>query len=298
MVDQLGGPWRVSPILVDDAHIAIASDACATAAREQLGEVEANLPTAMVDARGEHLVTVIMADDLNAIECLAHLDESGASATVDSVDRLSATAVAPVDGVNISVANVVHEADLPGGRTVAFGRLGPIAADATVGFGDNSVNLASKGDGWWAIWWPGTVRANSFSAVDNADLSVGSAKPPADEIEARVSRATWWVDPKSSAPTAASTAIHALILEGACVGGNSPKGRVEQPAIDLEDASVTVTFEVRRLAGAGDCIANKPYPVTITLPEGLGARSLLDGSWARLANGKSTRQSQGRILRM
>src|SRR3954454_2910170 len=52
VLDQLGGDWRVNPIVVDDAHIAIASDACAAAAREKLSEVDANLPTALVDARG------------------------------------------------------------------------------------------------------------------------------------------------------------------------------------------------------------------------------------------------------
>ena len=51
--DQLGGPWRRSPIVLDERHIAIISDACAAAAREQLGENEANLPpTALIDARG------------------------------------------------------------------------------------------------------------------------------------------------------------------------------------------------------------------------------------------------------
>jgi len=278
LVDQLGGPWRVNPIIVDDAHVAIVSDACAAAAREKLGEVEADLPTALVDARGEHLVIVIMADDLNAIECLAHLDATNASATVDSVDRLSATAVAPVDRTAITIASVVHEADRPGGRTVAFGRVGPQAADAKVGFGDNTVDVASKAEGWWAIWWPGVARANSFAATDNHDIAVGRAHPPSGEVEARVLPAAWWLDPNAVAPTAAATEIHALVLESACVGGKSPEGRIEPPTIEPADASVTVTFEIRRLAGEGDCVGNTPFPVVISLPEPLGKRTLLDGS--------------------
>src|SRR5882672_4800268 len=55
VTEQLRGQWRRSPIILDDAHIAIISDACAAAARQKLGEVEANLPTALVDARGEHI---------------------------------------------------------------------------------------------------------------------------------------------------------------------------------------------------------------------------------------------------
>ena len=173
VTDQLGGPWRRSPTILDDSHIAIVSDACAAAAREKLGETEANLPTALVDARGEHFATVIMADDLNAIECLARFDEAATSATVDSVDRLSMTAVAPVDGTALSVASVVHEADRPGGRTIAIGRIGPAAESAKVGFDDNSVILGTDAEGWWSLWWQGSVRASSYAAVDTHDIAVG-----------------------------------------------------------------------------------------------------------------------------
>jgi len=132
VVDQLGGPWRTSPVLVDNPHIAIVSDACAAKARENLGEIEANLPTALVDARGEHLLTVIMADDLNAIVCLARFDDTGTAATADSVDRLSIRAVAPVEKAAITVASVMRD-EGAGGRTIAFGRVGPDARAATTG---------------------------------------------------------------------------------------------------------------------------------------------------------------------
>ena len=274
---QLGGPWRRSPTILDDSHIAIVSDACAAAAREKLGETEANLPTALVDARGEHFATVIMADDLNAIECLARFDEAATSATVDSVDRLSMTAVAPVDGTAFSVASVVHEADRPGGRTIAFGRIGPAAESAKVGFDDNSVILGTDAEGWWSLWWQGSVRASSYAAVDTHDIAVGNTKPFEGEREARVGPAAWWLDPAAAAPTAKSTTIRALVLEQACVGGKSPEGRVEPPTIEPSDTSVTVTFEIRRLPGAGDCIANTPFAVELKLPEPLGSRTLLDG---------------------
>jgi hypothetical protein len=276
VVDQLGGPWRRSPIILDDAHIAIISDACATAARQNLGEVEANLPTAVIDARGEHFATAILADDLNAIECLARLDDAGTTATVDSVARLSASAVAPVDGTKLSVASVVHENDRSSGRTVAFGRIGPAAESAKVGFDDASVILATDAEGWWAMWWVGTVRAATYSAVDPNDIAIGGSRPFDGEREARVGPASWWVDPTST-PLATSTTIRGLVLEQACASGMSPEGRVEPAAIDLTDAAVTVTFEIRRLPGAQDCQGNAPFPVAIKLPERLGSRTLLDG---------------------
>ena len=277
VVDQLGGPWRVSPIRVDDMHVAIVSDACAAQARETLGDNAANLPTALVDARGERLVTVLMADDLNAIECLAHLDDAGTTATVDSVARLSLLSVAPVDGAAITVASVTQD-EAAGGRTIAFGRIGPDAHAAKVGFGDNSVVLASSAEGWWALWWPGAVRANSVSAVDSHDLVIGSAKPPAGEVEARIGPASWWVDPNAAAPTATSTTIHALVLEGSCASGAPPIGRVEPPSIELTGTTVVVTYSIRHRAGGQDCQSNPPFAVTLRLPEPLGTRALLDGN--------------------
>ena len=278
VVDQLGGRWRFSPVVVDDAHIAIVSDACAAKARETLGQDDADLPTALVDARGEHFVTVIMADDLTAIECLARLSDDGTSATVDGVDRLSAVAVAPVETTAITVASVIHLDDRTGGRTVAFGRVGPDADAAKAGFGDNSTVLGSKAEGWWAMWWPGTVRANSYAATDRRDLAVGSATPPAGEVEAGVGLASWWVDQTRPAPTATSTAIHAQLVERACASGQSPEDRIDPPTIEPDDHGIAVTFWVRRRPGAQDCQGNDPFALDIKLPEPLGARLLYDGS--------------------
>lgn len=278
VVDQLGGPWRSSPLVVDDAHVAIVSDACAAEARKTLGPDDAELPTALVDARGQRFVTVIMADDLTAIECLATLSDDGASATVDTVSRLSSAAVAPVDKGAISVASLTHGDASSGERTVAFGRIGPDADTAKAGFGDKSAALASSAEGWWAMWWPGSLQAVSFSAVDNQGVVIGSAMPPAGEVEARVGPAKWWVDPQSPLPTATSTTIHAMVLEQACASGTSPEGRVEPPAIELTDTTVTVTYSVRHRVGSQDCQGNPPLAVGLQLPEPLGNRTLLDGS--------------------
>ncbi len=276
VAEQLAGPWRRSPILLDDGPIAIISDACAAAARDTFGETEATLPTALVDARGEHFATAILADDLNAIVCLVRLDDAAAVATVDSVDRLSMTAVAPVDGTKLSVASLVRVDDRPGGRTIAIGRIGLEAELAKVGFDDNSVILASDAEGWWAMWWQGSVRATSYAAVDKADLVVGNAQPFDGEREARVGPAAWWVDPTTT-PLATATTIRALVREAACAGGKTPENRVEPPQIDVTNAAITIAFEVRLRPGVQDCQGNPPFPVTIKLPEPLGNRPLLDG---------------------
>ena len=274
----LGGPWRSTPIAVDDAHVAIASDACAAKARVDLGETDANLPTSLVDARGENLVIVIMADDLNAIECLARFDASGSTATVDSVAGLSVTTLDPLDGSAIGVSSVVRETDRSGGRTVAFGRIGPSPAAARIGLPDGSAVVASSAEGWWAAWWPGTILASAYAAVDDHHFVVGQVAAPAGEVEARVGPASWWVDQMRPAPTATSTTIHAQLVEKACASGMSPAGRIEPPTIEPDDHGITVTFRVRRLPGPQDCQGNDPFGLDIRLPEPLADRRLYDGS--------------------
>ncbi|MBA2719274.1 MAG: hypothetical protein H0U52_08565 [Chloroflexi bacterium] len=278
ITEQLAGPWRRSPIVLDERLVAIISDACAAAARAKLGETEANLPTAVVDARGEHLALAILADDLDAILCLARLDVTGTSAAVDAVDRLSMTAAAPVDGTDISVASVFQDHDPELRRTYAFGRIGPAAESAKVGFEDASVVLASDAEEWWAMWWLGHDRASSFSAVDTADLVVGSARAFDGEREARVGPGTWWLDPAAPRPTAASKRVRALIESPMCASGRSPEGRIEPPEFELSDAAVTISFEIRWPSGPKDCQGVPPFPITIDLPEPLGTRALFDGS--------------------
>ena len=277
VVGQLGGPWRRSPIIVDDAHVAIVSDACAAAAREQLDSEAADLPTALVEAQGLGYVIAILADDLDAVECLATLDDTTNVATVGSVDRLSRDAVAPVDGKKLSLASVVYETN--GTRTVAFGRVGPDAHAVKIGFDDQSVIFAGSGQGWWATWWQGTVRAATFVSVDKSSIVIASTPSPVGEVEARIDPAPWWTDPAKPAPTDRSTEIHGLVLEKACSSGKSPEGRVDTPRVEYDDTSVTATFEIRRLPGAQDCTGNQPFPVTIELGEPLGKRTLLDGAF-------------------
>jgi hypothetical protein len=278
MADQMLGPWRRATIQLDDSRTAVLSDACAAAAREKLGEDDSTLPTALVDARGEGVATVILADDLRAVLCLATLDATGA-ATVDAVDRLSPTAVAPVEEADVTVASVLRLEDEAGRRTLAFGRAGPEAVKVKLSFPDSLVHTAALAEGWWAMWWPGNTGAISYAAVNAANFVLGAAKErPTGELDARVSPARWWLDPAARQPKPTATRIKALVLEQVCVGGKSPEGRVEPPTIVVDDSAITVTYEIRRLAGEGDCVSNAPFAVDLVLPEPLGDRPLLDGS--------------------
>lgn len=273
---QVGGAWRSSAIPLSDSQIAIVSDACAASARESFGEAEADLPTAVIDARGEGLTTAILSDGTLAIECLARLDETGA--TVDAVDRLAATSFAALDGSRIAVTEMAREDDRAGGRTIAFGRVGPGAAAVHVGLADGSTVDAAVDTGWWVAWWPGAQLASTIQTVDQAKAVTGSAPAPNDVVEARVGPAAWWLDPTAEAPATDSTAIAAMVLEEACASGKSGADRLDPPTIDLSETGVTVTLWIRRQPGPQDCQGNEPFGYTIQLPEPLDTRTLFDGS--------------------
>jgi hypothetical protein len=274
---RVAGPWLAAPIALGDPQIAVVSDACAVAAREKLGEAEANLPTVVIDARGGGYATAIFADDLMAIVCFARFGVDGSSATVDSVDRLTSRVLEPLDGGAVEVDAVVRLDDQAGDRTVAFGRVGPEASAIQLGLDDGQV-AASVAEDRWAAWWPGMRPALGVSALSQTGVVVGSADAPVGELEARTEPAWWWLDPGAAAPTPASTRIAALLLERACASGRSPAGRIEPPEIEPTDTTIVVTFRVRHREGGQDCIGNLPFPITIRLPEPLGKRILLDGS--------------------
>jgi len=148
-----------------------------------------------------------------------------------------------------------------------------------VGFDDNTDVLATAGDGWWALWWIGTARPNSYAAVDTNGLVVGNVKPFDGLREARVGAGTWWLDPAAPPPATTATKVRALIDSPMCASGRSPEGRIEPPTFDLSDTAVTVSFEIRWPTGdVQTCQGIPPFAITIELPEPLGKRALFDGS--------------------
>jgi hypothetical protein len=271
------GAWRPAPIHLGDPEIAVISDACATAARDQLGEPEANLPTAVVDARGENVATSILADEERAIECRVRID-SGGTATVDGVARLAPSMVAPVAAAGISVSSLTRVPDREGGRMLLIGRVGSNASSVGIGFDDGTQVIASSANAWYTAWWPGHVRMRALDAIDAGYLVIASGEIPAGEVDARMGAASWWLDPRAPAPTPDSTSIRGFVREEGCASGKSPEGRLEGPLFDLTETDVTVTFGVRPLPGAQDCQANAAFPVTFNLPEPLAERILLDGN--------------------
>jgi hypothetical protein len=274
---QLVGQWLAAPLPIGDPQIAVISDACALAARDQLGAAEADLPTALVDARGEGFATAILADDTRAIQCLARLDGAG-TARIDSVERLAPSAVRTVGDDAIGLTSLVQLEDREGGRTFLLGRIGANAIEVKAVLDDKSEVIATHANGWYAAWWPSQHPATAIHATDGGQQVARAIAATSDQVDGRLGSASWWLDPTAPAPTANSTSIKALVLEEACASGKSGRDRLEGPLIDLSETAVTVTFGIRHLPGSQDCQGNDPFPVTFQLPEPLAERTLLDGN--------------------
>jgi len=88
--------------------------------------------------------------------------------------------------------------------------------------------------------------------------------------------ATWAHDPAAEIGPD-TTAFTAWVTERYCASGRSSADRIIRPDVQVSTEAIVVTFRVRRLTGAQACPGNPPTPVTVTLPEPLGDRMLLDG---------------------
>jgi hypothetical protein len=113
-----------------------------------------------------------------------------------------------------------------------------------------------------------------------------------------------------------TTQFAAWVTEINCASGESSAGRILGPDIHLPPESIVVTFTISRLGGVQSCQSNPPTAVTVSLPEPLGDRLLLDGgreppaeppicagtcnsgAVARLGCGRSNRKPRERLAGM
>ena len=275
------GPWRPVSIPVEQNLADALAFVCASPADTDLRAAMEHVPVALVDARGDGLASVILADEHVAFECRMKLEMIGSELSgtiIGAPSRLDPGSIAPVGDAGVSVVSHTRVDEETGSRTILIGRVGPQAYRVVAAFDDESEVTASKDNGWFYAWWSGTIGIGGIASVDNKSLVQASVESPAAQVEGRVGPAAWWVDPAAPAPGPDAATISALIRERACASGRSPEGRVIAPTIFSSEEAVLVSVFVRQPVGAQDCPGNPAFPLEITLPEPLGARRLLDGS--------------------
>ena len=277
----LTGPWRPAPVEVDPGLVTAIESVCKNQADPALEASLENVPVALVDARGDSLVSLILADDHVAFECRVKVENLGGVPTTTILvppTRLVPDATVPAEDGSIRVISHNRVDEDTGARSILIGRVGSDAAGVIAGFPDESEVEASMAGGWYAAWWPGVVEPNAIAAVDRQNVAIAGVPTPETEIQGRVGPASWWVDPAAAPLPPDVTAIPALISEEACASGQPPEGRVLEPQVFSSETAVLINIWIRRQLTGQDCQSNPVVPLEITLPEPLGGRQLLDGS--------------------
>lgn len=113
-------------------------------------------------------------------------------------------------------------------------------------------------------------------------VAAGCSAPTGD-----TATAVWTVAPGQGLD-AQTTEIDVLVTRVGCNSGVT--GQVVEPDVDLEGDRVIVSFTVRPgEPAAADCPGNDEVPYSLTLPEPLGDRQLVDGQC--LSDGEASRTS-------
>lgn len=278
---RLTDPWRPAPLPVDENLVAAIEFICKNPADPSLKAAIENVPVALVDARGDSLVSLILADDHVAFECRVRVENLGGVPTATIIEppsRLVPDSTAPVEDGTIRVISHNWVDEDSGSRTILIGRVGGDAFRVIAGFPDESEVFASMDNGWYYAWWPGVDEPNSIAAVDRRSISIEGIDKPQTEVQGRVGPVEWWLDPAAAPLSPDAMSIPAIISELACTSGQPPGDRLLEPVVFESPDAILVNLWARKLEGGGDCQGNAGGPIQIPISAPVGERGLLDGS--------------------
>ena len=86
-----------------------------------------------------------------------------------------------------------------------------------------------------------------------------------------------WVDVSADDVATDATELAVTVTERQCTGARDPLPHLHEPDFVVADDAITV-YWTSNPPGAAECPSNPPTGTTLTLPEPLGDRELLDGS--------------------
>jgi hypothetical protein len=126
----------------------------------------------------------------------------------------------------------------------------------------------------WTLWIaPGEAEG---PAVEGWDVWAAGRCWPQVVLPDGLQAAGWVPE----APVGAGdTTFVALVTERDCNSGEPATGRVVDPVIVIGPDRVAITFGIRPRPGDHECQGNPPTPTEVVLPEPLGGRMLVDGSF-------------------
>jgi hypothetical protein len=109
----------------------------------------------------------------------------------------------------------------------------------------------------------------SWAGMDGACIPVGAPGPGWYDV-------IWTANPAFAKPTPRTRRLHLLVSEIECSADVPVAGRLSPAWVFLERARVRIHLLIRPVEPFGSCDGIEPTPVTLTLPEPLGARRLKD----------------------
>jgi hypothetical protein len=128
----------------------------------------------------------------------------------------------------------------------------------------------------------GAVSFQTVSRVDNgawrwSGAQGGGSCPLYYLVPDELNAVDWRLDP-AVAPLASATTLDVLVTERQCVGGVVVGGRLRGPQVVMTEQAVRIAFAAVPPAGNEfTCPGNPESPVTVQLPEPLGAREIVEG---------------------
>jgi hypothetical protein len=171
------GPWRQHPVGATPELSRPFEDGCRASEPAIAG-----LPVAVIDLRGDELVTVIFGDATTRYACWSLLDSPEAALEV----RLLEPASGPADGIDAALYEPLQLAAAT--RVVLVGRVGPmsqprqvlgdqIPARVIAQLGDEAFIWAAFDRGWYAMWWPGVDPTESVAVTNGRNEVLASVVP-------------------------------------------------------------------------------------------------------------------------
>jgi hypothetical protein len=170
------GAFRRSSVEVPPDILGPAETLCRTRPVPAFAEEIGSRPLVVSDTRGLGVVILVFADGAGATGCRVELDAAGGmTASHFAVDADPAGALERGD-VTLGALQFVDEGRIQ--RVIAVGRVGEGAVRTSAAFPDDTFVYASMANGWYAMWWAGTLKPIAIAAVDNRNVVTGSLAPP------------------------------------------------------------------------------------------------------------------------
>jgi hypothetical protein len=215
------------------------------------------------DARGSVQVVdgsvLVSCGGVPAFPASAMVDGADGSTPEDEV-RAALDAVATDPKLSMETSRVLPQ----GGRT-PYTLLVDDGATLVVGLGD------------WSADGP-TRDAYQMTLERTGDSWVWRGHGNCTQLAPVLGEGEMWVEVSAGPVPSDATEIPVQVMERACTSSRDPAPHLHEPTVVSTDESMTVYWTSTPPEGGQNCPGNPSSPQTLTLPEPLGERQLLDGS--------------------